>query len=236
VRRALAAFRSRKAKEKRRGLAALHTLRDFNHDHRLLAPQNPLASEHFKVASYISIPLALEYEAGPVIWRCPSRLPPHRNLRLSERRRRRRLVDQHVSIEPFHQFGRGFISDIPQARYYARSPGVHKPPRQSGQTFAFNLLAERGAAGREHDQFCVEFQVVNLVRAQKPLLGAACFVHKGDRLLSFWSLTRTRDWLRCRCEEKGVRMTFVSPYKTSQRCHSCGKIDSRNRKGKDSDA
>jgi len=52
-----------------------------------------------------------------------------------------------------------------------------------------------------------------------------------NRLLSFWSLTRARDWLRCRCEEKGVRMTFVSPYKTSQRCHSCGKIDSRNRKG-----
>src|SRR5262245_59742459 len=52
-----------------------------------------------------------------------------------------------------------------------------------------------------------------------------------NRLLSFWSLTRARDWLRCRCEEKGVRMKFVSPYKTSQRCHRCGKIDSRNRKG-----
>jgi len=52
-----------------------------------------------------------------------------------------------------------------------------------------------------------------------------------NRLLSFWSLTRARDWLRCRCEEKGIRMIFVSPYKTSQRCHSCGKIDSRNRKG-----
>jgi IS605 OrfB family transposase len=52
-----------------------------------------------------------------------------------------------------------------------------------------------------------------------------------NKLLSFWSLTKARDWLRCRCEEKGVRITFVSPYKTSQRCHSCGKIDSRNRKG-----
>src|SRR5499427_5186194 len=50
-------------------------------------------------------------------------------------------------------------------------------------------------------------------------------------LLSFWSLTRAVDWLRCRCEELGVRMTFVSPYKTSQRCHRCGKIDSGNRKG-----
>src|SRR5262249_57275129 len=44
-------------------------------------------------------------------------------------------------------------------------------------------------------------------------------------------LTRAVNWMRCCCEEKGVRIKFVSPYKTSQRCHSCGKIDSRNRKG-----
>jgi len=52
-----------------------------------------------------------------------------------------------------------------------------------------------------------------------------------NRLLSFWSLTRAVDWLKCRCEELGVRIIFVSPYKTSQRCHSCGKIDSKNRQG-----
>src|SRR5262249_12058552 len=52
-----------------------------------------------------------------------------------------------------------------------------------------------------------------------------------NRLLSFWSLTRAVNWLRCRCEESGIRIIFVSPYKTSQRCHSCGKIDSKNRKG-----
>jgi len=52
-----------------------------------------------------------------------------------------------------------------------------------------------------------------------------------NRLLSFWSLTRAVNWLRCRCEELGVRIVFVSPHKTSQRCHSCGKIDSKNRKG-----
>jgi IS605 OrfB family transposase len=39
-----------------------------------------------------------------------------------------------------------------------------------------------------------------------------------NRLLSFWSLTRAVNWLRCRCEELGVRLKFVSPYKTSQRC------------------
>jgi IS605 OrfB family transposase len=57
------------------------------------------------------------------------------------------------------------------------------------------------------------------------------FSRQVNRLLSFWSLTRAVNWLRCRCEEMGVRTTFVSPYRTSQRCHSCGKIDSRNRKG-----
>jgi IS605 OrfB family transposase len=57
------------------------------------------------------------------------------------------------------------------------------------------------------------------------------FSRQVNRLLSFWSLTRAVNWLRCRCEEFGVRIIFVSPYKTSQRCHSCGKIDSKNRKG-----
>jgi len=56
------------------------------------------------------------------------------------------------------------------------------------------------------------------------------FSRQVNRLLSFWSLTRAVNWMRCRCEEKGVRIKFVSPYKTSQRCHRCGKIDSRNRK------
>jgi IS605 OrfB family transposase len=56
------------------------------------------------------------------------------------------------------------------------------------------------------------------------------FSRQINRLLSFWSLTRAVNWLRCRCEELGVRMTFVSPYKTSQRCHRFGKIDSGNRK------
>lgn len=57
------------------------------------------------------------------------------------------------------------------------------------------------------------------------------FSRQVNRLLSFWSLTRAVDWLRCRCEELGVRIIFVSPYKTSQRWRRCGKIDSRNRKG-----
>jgi IS605 OrfB family transposase len=41
------------------------------------------------------------------------------------------------------------------------------------------------------------------------------FSRQMNRLLSFWSLTRAVDWLRRRCEEKVVRIKFVSPYKTS---------------------
>jgi IS605 OrfB family transposase len=52
-----------------------------------------------------------------------------------------------------------------------------------------------------------------------------------NRLLSFWSTARAVEWLKCRCEELGIRLRFVSPYKTSQRCALCGKIDSKNRKG-----
>ncbi|MCI0489291.1 MAG: transposase [Blastocatellia bacterium] len=34
-----------------------------------------------------------------------------------------------------------------------------------------------------------------------------------------------------KCEETGVRLRFVSPCFTSQRCSHCGKIDKRNRRG-----
>jgi len=59
------------------------------------------------------------------------------------------------------------------------------------------------------------------------------FSRQVNRLLSFWSLTRAINWLKCRCEELGIRIIFVSPYKTSQRCYRCGKIDRRNRKGEE---
>jgi len=51
-----------------------------------------------------------------------------------------------------------------------------------------------------------------------------------NRLLSFWSYSKVNDKLKLLCEEKGVSIKFKSPYKTSQRCSYCGKIDKRNRK------
>jgi IS605 OrfB family transposase len=59
------------------------------------------------------------------------------------------------------------------------------------------------------------------------------FSRQVNRLLSFWSTARAVEWLKCRCEELGIRVIFVSPYKTSQRCALCGKIDSKNRKGEE---
>lgn len=57
------------------------------------------------------------------------------------------------------------------------------------------------------------------------------FPRRLNRLLSFWLTARAEQWLACRCEEWGIRLIFVSPCKTSQRCAHCGRIDKRSRKG-----
>lgn len=56
------------------------------------------------------------------------------------------------------------------------------------------------------------------------------FSRHTNRLLSFWHYAKVIQRLRCLCEEKGVRLAFKSPYKTSQRCPLCGKIERRNRR------
>lgn len=55
------------------------------------------------------------------------------------------------------------------------------------------------------------------------------FSRQTNRLLSFWHYARVTNRLRQICEEKGIRIEFKSPYKTSQRCPICGNIDRRNR-------
>jgi len=57
------------------------------------------------------------------------------------------------------------------------------------------------------------------------------FSRKVNRLLSFWHYAKVGKRLRQICEEKGIRISFKSPWKTSQRCSVCGKIDRRNRRG-----
>lgn len=53
---------------------------------------------------------------------------------------------------------------------------------------------------------------------------------KVNRFLSFWHYAKAIQRLRQLCEENGVRLVFKSPYKTSQTCPLCGKIDRKNRK------
>lgn len=52
-----------------------------------------------------------------------------------------------------------------------------------------------------------------------------------NRRLSHWLYAKTIKWLEQHCEEQGIGIRYVSPYKTSQYCRFCGKWDKRNRKG-----
>ncbi len=57
------------------------------------------------------------------------------------------------------------------------------------------------------------------------------FSRRVNRLLSFWHYARATERLQMICEEQGIGLVFKDPYKTSQRCPSCGKIDRKNRNG-----
>lgn len=57
------------------------------------------------------------------------------------------------------------------------------------------------------------------------------FSREHNRHLSHWLYAKVTGWLEQRCEEQGVRLTRVSPWKTSQFCRFCGKWDRRNRRG-----
>jgi IS605 OrfB family transposase len=56
------------------------------------------------------------------------------------------------------------------------------------------------------------------------------FSRRTNRLLSFWHYARVIGRLRQTCEELGIQLELKSPWKTSQRCPACGKIDKRNRR------
>jgi putative transposase len=59
------------------------------------------------------------------------------------------------------------------------------------------------------------------------------FSRTHNRRLSHWIYSKVMDWLDMRCEEQGIQIIKVSPYKTSQFCRICGKWDRRNRKGEE---
>src|SRR5262245_19379490 len=93
-------------------------------------------------------PFALEDEGGPIIWLSPLFLFPDRQLSLTQRLgRAQRFGPEHSLIKSLHQFTRGSIVHLPQARDDTRRAGVHESARQSYQPLAFDLLPQSGLAG-----------------------------------------------------------------------------------------
>ena len=58
------------------------------------------------------------------------------------------------------------------------------------------------------------------------------FPRAHNRRLSHWLYAREAEWLEQRCEEQGIELRRVSPWKTSQFCRFCGKWDRRSRSGR----
>jgi len=56
------------------------------------------------------------------------------------------------------------------------------------------------------------------------------FSRKVNRLLSMWQYAKVTKKLEQRCAEEGVLLKFKAPWKTSQHCPLCGKIDDKSRK------
>lgn len=69
----------------------------------------------------------------------------------------------------------------------------------------------------------------NLKRAKNKTRGM--FSRKHNRRLSHWLYAKVTKWLERRCEEVGVQLVKMSPWKTSQFCRFCNKWDKRNRSG-----
>src|SRR5262245_64833293 len=123
-------------------------------------------------------PFSLKRERGPVIRRLPLTLPPHLDLRRTQGRRRTLTILEHLLVELRHQLRGGFVVDVPEADHHPRRPRVHKPARQSDQTFALDLLAEARLAGAQYDQIGGQIKVVDIVSAEKTNLCGATLVTK----------------------------------------------------------
>lgn len=57
------------------------------------------------------------------------------------------------------------------------------------------------------------------------------FPREHNRRLSHWLYAKVTKWLEQRCEEQGIQLVRVSPWKTSQFCRFCGNWDRRSRRG-----
>ncbi|MCL0103630.1 zinc ribbon domain-containing protein, partial [Dehalococcoidia bacterium] len=59
------------------------------------------------------------------------------------------------------------------------------------------------------------------------------FPREHNRRLSHWLYAKVIKWLEQRCEEQGIQLLKVSPWKTSQFCRFCGNWDRRSRRGEE---
>lgn len=73
------------------------------------------------------------------------------------------------------------------------------------------------------------FTIENLKNVKHKTRGM--FSREHNRRLSHWLYARVTKWLEQRCEESGVQLLKVSPWKTSQFCRFCNNWDRRNRRG-----
>lgn len=71
--------------------------------------------------------------------------------------------------------------------------------------------------------------IENLKKVKSKTRGMFPRLH--NRRLAHWLYAEVAKWLERSCEEAGVQLVRVSPWKTSQFCRFCGNWDRRNRRG-----
>ena len=67
-----------------------------------------------------------------------------------------------------------------RVRNHARRAGVHEPARQTNQTFAFDLFAERSLTRTQHYEIGIELEIVDVVQTQETILRPALFVNERE--------------------------------------------------------
>src|SRR2546421_12268205 len=112
------------------------------------------------------------------MWSTPTVVFPHGNLRRPQGRRRRQTILQHAAIEPGHKLRGGPVVDAPKAGDHPRRAGVHESARQSDQSLALDLFAQRRLASAQDYEVGVQSQIVNLIKAQKTILWLTVLIHQ----------------------------------------------------------
>ena len=106
------------------------------------------------------------------------RVQSHAVLCVTQGRRGRHPLLQHVRVEALHQLGGRLVVNLPQARHDARRARVHEAARKSHQTFAAHVIAERRAARAQHHQIYRGAQVIDVGQSDDAAHRAAVTVYE----------------------------------------------------------